>query len=490
MENNTNNENLTPEQLVEKLKEKLAMDRDTYSKIIEDQTESMTADSEEIEEFEEAEKSEELLEEESEADDEIFVVDLEDDEIIDPDTDIDIAEDVVSDQNNIEIVDTVDETEISKTIENIEEKMSEEDELVDERVLHMLNQIDVDEDEEASPSDVFEQESVSDEAEEVKEAVASEEIKEQRKPTVYRFRRTYPAEDDLDQTRLHSVVADNNDTDTPIDNEQTKCIDVPELQKPDLVVMQTFGATVEHVRNLYGEDVATEYENMLANTDFTERRAAEYEYTRLDQKHDIFMEFKRKMIKFKWKILVTSVICALILLLENLSLVGIKLGGMLNAEAYPVSYIMIDLQLLLICAALAFPIIKSGYTDLFMLEPTSKSITSVLVSVAVVINIASCFFEGEIVLYNFSAAIAILFARIGEVVSLKRDYMAFKVLSSDKVKNAAIVTVGTSKTPEVNVYEKLEDDEEVKVVSMQRTKFVKSFSQEQSRMILLLRIRL
>ena len=34
MDNNNHNENLSPQELVEKLKEKLAMDRDTFSEII------------------------------------------------------------------------------------------------------------------------------------------------------------------------------------------------------------------------------------------------------------------------------------------------------------------------------------------------------------------------------------------------------------------------------------------------------------------------
>jgi len=181
------------------------------------------------------------------------------------------------------------------------------------------------------------------------------------------------------------------------------------------------------------------------------------------------------MIKLKWKILLSGILCVLMLLLENIGLLGVKLGGMLDSSAFPVSYIMIDLQLLLICAVLAYPILKAGISDIIALEPTSKSVTVAMVAVAVIVDIVSCFVGGEIILYNFTAGMALLFSMIYEVVILKRDYMAFKVLSSDKVKNAAVLCVGTSNTPEVAVYEKLEDDEEVKIVGMQRAKFVKSF---------------
>ena len=167
--------------------------------------------------------------------------------------------------------------------------------------------------------------------------------------------------------------------------------------------------------------------------------------------------------------------CVLMLIIENLSVIGFKFGGILDSEAYALSYIMIDLQMLLVCAALAFPILKRGISDILSFEPSSKSITFAIFSVALIVDIASCFVGGSIVLYNFSAGVAILFALIYEAQMLKRDYMTFKVLSSEKTKYAAIVGIGTAKTPEVAAYEDLDDGEEVKVISIQKGSFVKDF---------------
>lgn len=497
--NNTNqndNENLTPEELIEKLKEKLAIDRDTYSKIVENNTlseDSVEQTNEQLDEI--IDNDVEMIEEIEEADE------VEEVEIIE---EIEEIDDSNASENNLgdaffEVADDVEyatlsdndeQTEIfaEEIVTNTEESDSNE-EYVDSRIRQMLEEISDEEDDDVKTAGisngsikdqiqdlgattVFGSVSADDYSDNtdsvIKDNIAQE--KAVKRPTVYRFRRV---SDDNEQTKLHDAVASDFEEENEL--EQTKLNDVPELKKPDLVVMQTFGATVEHVRALYGDDMAEEYEKILANSDFTEREAAEYEYTSPAQKNEIFYEFKNKMLKSKWKILLCGVLCALMLLLENIGMLGVKLGGMLDSSAFPVSYIMIDLQLLLICAVLAYPILKSGFSDIIALEPTSKSITVAIVSVAVVVDIISCFVGGSIILYNFAAGMALLFSMIYDVVILKRDYMAFKVLSSDKVKNAAVLCVGTSSTPEVAVYEKLDDDEEVKIVGMQRAKFVKSF---------------
>ena len=496
------NENLTPEELIEKLKEKLEIDREEYSKIVENTNEEQASnepaveleedEAEEIEYEDEIEsepqtedelysESEILSEAEPESEPEAVISDTEEAffEEAEPEETPDVeffAEDF-----------TEDETEVSE----ITEEESADD--IDPRILQMIQEID-EEEGEASSGESFDATvnfapPASEEPEDdlshtlmfgglggeatavFDAAVDNQNATDIKKPKVYRFRR---ADDTSEQTKLHDAIA-KSDISSDEDMEKTKLNDIPELNRPDLVVMQTFGATVEHVRNLYGDSVADEYEKMIANSDFTEREAAEYEYTSAAQKNEIFHDFKNKMKKSKLKIAVCAVLCAIMLLLENLSLFNIQLGGILDSTAYPVSYIMIDLQLLLLCGVFAFSVIKSGVAEIFMLEPTAKSASAAIFAVAVLVDIISCFVGGSVVLYNFTAGIALLFSMIFEVVTLKRDYMAFRILSSEKVKNAAIVGVGTSKNEEVSVYETLEEDEEVKIVDLQKGKFVKSF---------------
>lgn len=539
MDNRNQNENLTPDELVQKLKEKLAKDRDIYSKMVESDTDTTIGDA--IAENDASEQEDMLYEDveqvsdklQTEVDDEVFeqlaeeleyseaeedapVLDESDngEEILEAAVELDGEEyaEIEFDEadeardagaETVEQLDAPDafddgitgtfESE-APTAEDVSDgEASKEDDYVDMRIQQMLAEledtsIDTAEDEKLKVSDtdssddmeatsVFAAALSSDQAfaseTEEKKSAGNVNAGNVKKPTVYRFRRS-SAEDEAEHTKLHNAVK-LVENDSKNDNEKTKLNDVPELEKPDLNVMQTFGATVEHVRELYGDEVADEYEKILVNSDLTERRAAEYEYTSTEQKSEIYSEFKNKMVKSRWKIVLCAVMCGFMLLLENIGIFGISFGGILDARAYPVSNIMIDLQLLLICAALAFPIIKRGFADIAILEPSSKSVTAAIVTVAVIIDIISAFIGGDVALYNFSAGVAVLFSMIFDVKALKRDYMTFKVLSSDRTKSAAIVSIGTSKSPEVAAYEQLGEDEEVKIISMQRGRFVKDF---------------
>lgn len=294
------------------------------------------------------------------------------------------------------------------------------------------------------------------------------------KPKKYKFKRYDPnAEKNIEAVSDVAIAEEPHTQDACESEEKEQAI--PELEKPDLKVMQTFGASVEHIRELYGDSVADEYEKVLAESDFNERQAVENEYTSAEQNLSIISGFKEKIAKLKIKIIISAIMCALMLLIENISVVDFKFGGILDSDVHSLSYIMIDLQFLLVCAALALPILKRGIADIVSFEPSSKSITFAIFVVALIVDIATCFVDGAIVLYNFCAGTAILFSLIYELQILKRDYMTFKIVSSEKTKHAAVVGIGTSKSPEVAAYEELDEGEEVKIISIKKGKFIKDF---------------
>lgn len=505
MDNNNHNENLSPQELVEKLKEKLAMDRDTFSEIVNNTEQESISDSQTLGEQAELESYEEVVAEVDDSSEEYGIVDeieeiedIEEIEEIDEIEDFEEIEDDVafnmvdSDENNGEVVsaEIVDESVINSdegSFVSLDEDDAEQTKIInslDSQSNIDLNQTianlfaDFDELEDDEP--------ITAEIDAIKEDLVDQTVvmgafdsatvtdsATIKKPTVYRFRRYDPNEAQM--TKVSTVVLDNEDENSDDDAQATRVCDIPELEKPDLKVMQTFGASVEHVRELYGDDVADEYEQTLLQSNLGERDVVENEYVSFAQNDNVIDRFKKKLAKLKGKIIISGAMCVLLLLLENLSLVGVKLGGMFNSEIYTVSYIMICLQLLLICGAVAFKTLKSGVTDLIAFEPSYKSLTFVMLCVSVVTDIISCFVPGPVILYNFCSAVAIFMLLVYEYNMAKRDYMSFKIISNDKAKTAAIISIGTSKTPEVAAYEQLDEDEEVKIISLQKGNFINDF---------------
>ncbi len=562
MSNQNSNENLTPDELVEKLKEKLAIDRDTYSQIVDSSVEDASV--EDILDFSGDDGEEQAV---LEIDGDEVLVDVYEavaDDATDTDQDSVVTNEHTQDEAQPEVADVTDDVASSSTVDQgsdeqdesdmgeyiavfeqtgevdvpkdlqmvadtdgieeieelydtdiyaqqtssseISESETQNEDYVDQRIAEMLAEI-TSEDAEEQDDSMKKTESdaqIDDESAEALEDVVdnstttevetadsttvfdarnndgTKEIRiegqdnsQEKKPTVYRFRRYDPNQNS--ETKLHGAVAVDDEGVQTDALEKTKLNEVPELERPDLDVMQTFGASVEHVRELYGDDVADEYEKMLSVSDFNERLAVEHEYTSVEQSDSIIESFEQKLSKNKIKIGLCAVLTVLILLLENLSLLGVRFSGILDQQAYPVSFIMLDLQLLVLCAALAFPVLKKGTMDIIALEPSSKSITLAVFVVAFAVSIASCFMDGGVLLYNFSAAMAMLFSLIYESKMIKRDYMTFKILSSEKVKSSAVVSIGTSKSPEVAAYEQLDEDEEVKLINIRKGSFVKDF---------------
>lgn len=499
MDNNNHNENLTPDELVEKLKEKLALDRDAYSKIVE--ADEMVMDAVE-------EQDESVLEID---DDEIAIVAAEGEEIIEIVGEDDIVEIDEIDEVDFEIEDNEEladdseklpqatENEASETlitadktkvIDAVDKDFDEDVELKDKIAMLFADFDELSDDVLVDDNDSSKIETLSDdeitkniddsEPETFDDTLIMSAAKSDnvssvsdnlKKPTVYRFRKYNPEEEV--ETKLHSVVAvDESEND---DNDKTKLNEIPELEKPDLNVMQTFGASVDHVRELFGDDVAEEYEQVLLQSEFNERQVVENEYVSADQNESIIKKFKDKIAKLNGMMLISGIACILLLILENIGLIGIRLGGILDSQAYPVSYIMICLQLLLICGAVSFSVLKKGVKNLTALEPSYYSVTFIIFCMAVLADVVSCFMDGSVILYNFCASIAVVFALVYEYNIVKRDYSSFKIISSDKNKTASVVSIGTSKNPEVSAYEQLEEDEEVKLITLQRGKFIKDF---------------
>ncbi len=119
-----------------------------------------------------------------------------------------------------------------------------------------------------------------------------------KKPKVYYFRKYDPT--DNDATKLHQAVSVSDEEE---DNAKTRLHEVPDLESPDLNVMQTFGASVDHVRELYGDNVATEYEKVLTTPENNVKLAAvDDEYVSKSQNQSIIDTFKRKISRYKIKI--------------------------------------------------------------------------------------------------------------------------------------------------------------------------------------------
>lgn len=168
-----------------------------------------------------------------------------------------------------------------------------------------------------------------------------------------------------------------------------------------------------------------------------QRRAAEYEYTERAQTPQIAEAYKYAFRSTKIKMIIGLFLTAILFLYENISLFGVQFAGALDPAVYPVVYIMMSLQIMLLVCAVAYEQIFAGFRNLLTGRPTPESVTAVLAVFGTVYSFYAAIVSEqgvEPVMYNFAVAMCALMTLVFAYFNTKREIFSFNVVSSKKPK--------------------------------------------------------
>lgn len=170
------------------------------------------------------------------------------------------------------------------------------------------------------------------------------------------------------------------------------------------------------------------------------------EFTDVTQARDIAGEYKTRRRNIAIRLLFASAAAVILLIFENIASITELLtgspkqfAGVLDPAVYPVVYVMISLQLLLICAVFALPELKRGVTRLFKGSPTPESITVFAVFAAVLASSLTAYQATVTVVprvYNAAAAVSVIMALVYARLNVEREMITFFVAGSKRKKYA------------------------------------------------------
>lgn len=283
------------------------------------------------------------------------------------------------------------------------------------------------------------------------------------------------AEEDVGEKPLRAIpelaTDDDEGLEIPEDNE---------LDATDINLMVAFGLDDELAKTM-GADVAAKLtEEIDAEAKEQEekvRRSVENEYIDQSQAPEFAASMKKAFSRIKAKLVFASLFTVLLLLYENLELFGIQFGGALNPAVYPVVYIMMSLQIMLLCAAVGYEQLLRGCGNLFRgkIDPSSIAfVGNVAAIVYSVIQAETAVLPNEPTLFNSCAAAMTLFALIHDYLIAKRDLLSFNVISSKRTKYA----VRYMSAADAGIPGGLFEDDDVSeggVLRIEKTKFVDDF---------------
>ena len=256
---------------------------------------------------------------------------------------------------------------------------------------------------------------------------------------------------------------------------------------PDFNMLIALGIPVAEVEKIYGEKAASEYAALAENNDMldTLEPDEEYEYTAHSQDEEIDAHYKKEK-KFSFiKLGICAVMFIFALLFENLPALGVNLGGWMSQKAYPVVNIMVDLQLVLICAVLCFDEIRSGISALLRKSANAGTMLAFAFLLNFAYDITLCFTSVSKYNAKLSGASVIFMSLLVLVCSALKivfEHKAFSMISSGGVKCCALTKSDDDVLERAAYLDKLSDDQakKAKVISFRKTKFVDDFFKNKS----------
>ncbi len=194
-----------------------------------------------------------------------------------------------------------------------------------------------------------------------------------------------------------------------------------------------------HVGDKKASRLKKKYDEVVERREEIERKSVHNEYKDVSQNKEIIEQYKKAYFSSKIKIAVTAVLALILLIYENLPLIGYQFASFLDPAVYPVVYVMIDLQLTLFAVAAVYDRVFRGFSRLFKGKPTPESILSVAALLSIVysaIAAKTAVPPKEPVLFNFPIAFCAFMTALYSYLTVKREIFSFNVISSKKPKFA------------------------------------------------------
>ena len=152
------------------------------------------------------------------------------------------------------------------------------------------------------------------------------------------------------------------------------------------------------------------------------------EYHSRSERDDIRSAYASEKLKIRVRLCGTALLAVLLFVYD---VFGKKFGGAFSASQFPVVNILIGLQILLIAGAFSYKQIFSGIKGIFNTHPTIHSVTSVVVIFTVIYDIILAVIgQSVFTLYNFPAALCLLFTVFSDWLRLDREIRTFDKVSS------------------------------------------------------------
>lgn len=207
------------------------------------------------------------------------------------------------------------------------------------------------------------------------------------------------------------------------------------------------------------------------------------EYVDRSQNKTIERDYRNKLAGLWIKLGLCTIFTVLLLIFENIEVLAKlftgtakQFGGVFDPAVYPVVYAMVSLQLMLFACLCAYEQIGKGFTYLFRGVPKPESMTALMLVAGLLYTIVISRITvqtDEPVMFNFVVAMAALLTLVGDIFITRREYMNFRVISSDKQKYIVCRVSDEGSRGEATAFS--EEEDACDVMRIEKTDFIDGF---------------
>lgn len=264
-----------------------------------------------------------------------------------------------------------------------------------------------------------------------------------------------------------SKFADDNSDESPVED--------AELDDKDINLMMALGYEKE-LEEKIGKDKVDKISGSLSAeiVDFIDVDNAfafdGFELNSSDQYRTVGGRYKEEHKKIKTRLIGSGIFSFALLVYEFLMMLDVTADGALNIHHYPVVGIMLSLQFLVLSAALSWRQLIRGLTDMITFAPSPNSIPAFAVLMTVIYDVIMALIAPNtgLQLYNFPAALCILFIVLNDYFNLSREIRAFHTIATKAPKYAVSASVSDNEQSIENKMMSVFDDEVQAPVSEKR----------------------
>lgn len=250
--------------------------------------------------------------------------------------------------------------------------------------------------------------------------------------------------------------------DKRFDTEEDAITEESDNMMTDTAMMKAFGIDPRNGNeNEIPKDIFDETSVSIENTAETENLAAyeaeeeeepinKNDYHSFEQNKSIFAAYRRKYNSVRIRSVVCGVIALVLFVIENMGIFGLGLPSFMSTAA---GYATVEWALLFVCAILVCENLISAAKKLCKFEFIPDTVMLIAFALTILTSAAALFSESDdIKMFNFPFAICVFLSLVGSVISIRKEILTFRTISSLKNKRAVIVMPNGRYSPEIKEF--------------------------------------